>query len=67
MDGYFVLPDALQGKCDLILKITAENGARNVRIFDSVIKHLDGLGSNLDLLIEFEEEKFVLFFYLREQ
>lgn len=49
-----MLYDVLQEKRDLILKIAAKHGIRNVQIFGSVARLEDGAMSDLDLLVDFE-------------
>jgi predicted nucleotidyltransferase len=46
--------DSLISKREQILAITARYGARNVRVFGSVVRGEDGPESDVDLLVEFE-------------
>lgn len=50
-----MLYDVLQDKRNVILKIAAEQGIQNVRVFGSVARFEDGEPSDLDLLVDFEE------------
>ena len=51
------LSDLLQLKRDEILKIAAEHGASNVRVFGSVARGEAGPNSDLDLLVEFDLDR----------
>lgn len=51
------LNDLLQIKRDDILKIAAEHGASNVRVFGSVARGEAGPSSDLDLLVEFDLDR----------
>ena len=44
--------EALSAGRERILGIAAARGARNLRVFGSVVKGLDGEGSDLDLLVD---------------
>lgn len=44
--------EALAAHRNRILEIAAARGARNVRVFGSVVKGLDKEGSDLDLLVD---------------
>jgi uncharacterized protein len=46
--------DTLISKREQILAIAARHGARNVRVFGSVVRREDGPESDVDLLVEFE-------------
>ena len=46
--------DSLVSKREQILAIAARYGARNVRVFGSVVRGEDGPESDVDLLVEFE-------------
>jgi predicted nucleotidyltransferase len=43
-----------------ILRIAARHGARNVRVFGSVARGEDGSDSDVDLLVEMEDERSLL-------
>ena len=45
----------LREKREEILRIAAEHGARNVRVFGSVVRGESGPGSDVDFLVEFEQ------------
>jgi predicted nucleotidyltransferase len=44
--------EALAAGRDRVLQIAAARGARNLRVFGSVLRHLDREGSDLDLLVD---------------
>lgn len=44
--------EALAAGRDRVLQIAAARGARNLRVFGSVLKRLDREGSDLDLLVD---------------
>ncbi len=46
--------EVLKSRRDEILRIAAGHGARNVRVFGSVVRQQAGPQSDLDLLVEFE-------------
>lgn len=50
----------LQGKRHEILRIAATYGARNVRLFGSVARGEDHVGSDLDLLVDMESGRSLL-------
>lgn len=50
----------LRGKCREILRIAAQHGARNVRVFGSRARGEAGPHSDLDLLVEFEPGRSLL-------
>ena len=52
--------ELLQSKRADILRIAAQHGARNVRIFGSVARGDEGPSSDVDFLVEFEEGRSVL-------
>ena len=52
--------ELLQTKRADILRIAAQHGARNVRIFGSVARGDEGPSSDVDFLVEFEEGRSVL-------
>jgi predicted nucleotidyltransferase len=52
--------DVLQAKRADILRIAAQHGARNVRVFGSAARGDEGPSSDVDFLIEFEEGRSVL-------
>lgn len=43
-----------------ILRLAAEHGARNVRVFGSVVRGESGEGSDVDVLVELGEERSLL-------
>jgi predicted nucleotidyltransferase len=45
---------------DEILRIAAQHGARNVRVFGSVARDEDQADSDVDLLVEMEEDRSLL-------
>ena len=45
---------------DEILRIAARHGARNVRVFGSVARGDDRAGSDVDLLVEMEDDRSLL-------
>jgi uncharacterized protein len=45
---------------DEILRIAAQHGARNVRVFGSVARGDDGADSDVDLLVEMEDDRSLL-------
>jgi len=47
----------IKGKRELILEIAARHGASNVRVFGSVARGEDTSRSDLDLLVDMEEER----------
>ncbi|MHA6252293.1 nucleotidyltransferase family protein [Oceanobacillus sp. CAU 1775] len=52
-----MIHDLLQEKRENILKTAGNHGIKNVRIFGSVSRREDGPESDLDLLVEFEENR----------
>lgn len=50
----------LQEKREEILRIAAEHGAHNVRVFGSAARRDAGEGSDIDLLVEFEPGRTLL-------
>jgi hypothetical protein len=52
--------EILQAKRADILRIAAQYGARNVRVFGSAARGEEGPSSDVDFLIEFEEGRSVL-------
>lgn len=54
------LDQLLQEKREEILRITAEHGAHNVRVFGSAARRDAGEGSDIDLLVEFEPGRTLL-------
>jgi predicted nucleotidyltransferase len=50
----------LQSKRQDILRIAADHGARNVRLFGSVARGDDHAGSDLDLLVDMESGRSLL-------
>ena len=50
----------LEAKRDEILKIAAQHGARNLRVFGSLATGKAGPRSDLDLLVEFEPGRSLL-------
>jgi predicted nucleotidyltransferase len=54
------LDQLLQEKREEILRIAAEHGARNVRVFGSAARRDAGEGSDIDLLVEFEPGRTLL-------
>ena len=54
------LDQLLQEKREDILRIAAEHGARNVRVFGSAARRDAGEGSDIDLLVEFEPGRTLL-------
>lgn len=49
--------DILQENRNLILKAADDHGVQNVRVFGSVARHEDESTSDLDLLVDFEENR----------
>ncbi|MGP4071195.1 nucleotidyltransferase family protein [Piscibacillus sp. B03] len=49
--------DILQENRNLILKSADDHGVQNVRVFGSVARHEDESMSDLDLLVDFEENR----------
>lgn len=54
------LSTLLREKRDEILRIAAKHGARNIRVFGSVVRGEDGPESDLDLLVHFDEGRSLL-------
>ena len=54
------LEELLREKRDEILRICAKHGARNVRVFGSVVRGEAGEDSDVDLLVEFEPGRSLL-------
>ncbi len=54
------LDQLLQEKREEILRIAAEHGARNVRVFGSAARRDAGEGSDIDLLVEFDPGRTLL-------
>ena len=50
----------LKEKRDEILRIAAKHGARNVRVFGSLVRGEAGAQSDIDLLVEFEPGRSLL-------
>ena len=50
----------LTGKREEILRIAAQHGARNVRVFGSVARGEEGPDSDVDLLVEFDADRSLL-------
>lgn len=50
----------LQDKRQQILRIAAEHGARNLRVFGSVARRDDHADSDLDLLVDMESDRSLL-------
>jgi predicted nucleotidyltransferase len=48
---------AMRGKREAILEIAAQYGARNVRVFGSVARGEDTAKSDLDLLVDLDEDR----------
>ncbi len=54
------LEELLKEKRDEILRIAAKHGARNVRVFGSLVRGEAGAQSDIDLLVEFEPGRSLL-------
>ena len=54
------LEQLLKDKRDAILRIAAQRGAYNVRVFGSTARGEDREGSDIDLLVEFEPGRSLL-------
>ena len=54
------LEGLLKEKREEILRIAAHHGARNVRVFGSVVRGETGAQSDIDLLVEFEPDRSLL-------
>ena len=54
------LEDLLKEKREAILRICANHGARNVRVFGSVARGEADAQSDIDLIVEFEPERSLL-------
>jgi len=54
------LEELLREKRDEILRICAKHGARNVRVFGSVVRGEAGEDSDVDFLVEFEPGRSLL-------
>ena len=52
--------DELKNRRDEILWIAARYGARNVRIFGSVVRGETGPGSDIDVLVDLEPDRSLL-------
>jgi predicted nucleotidyltransferase len=52
--------DDIRAKRDAILEIARRHGARNVRLFGSVVRGEDRPDSDLDVLVEFEPGRSLL-------
>lgn len=52
--------ELLKEKRDEILRIAAKHGARNVRIFGSMVRGEAGKESDVDFLVEFEPDRSLL-------
>ncbi|MDR1990300.1 MAG: nucleotidyltransferase family protein [Acidobacteriaceae bacterium] len=52
---------------DEILRIAAQHGARNIRVFGSVARGEDRANSDVDLLVEMEDERSLLDLVALEQ
>lgn len=55
-----MLKQLLEVRREEILRIAARYGARNVRVFGSAARGDDGPDSDVDLLVEFEQEHSLL-------
>ncbi len=51
------LKPALKNKREEILRIAAQHGAKNIRVFGSVARDKAKEGSDIDLLVEFEHDR----------
>ena len=51
---------AIEKNREEILRIAARYGARNVRVFGSVAQGEDGFNSDVDLLVEMEDDRSLL-------
>jgi len=54
------IKDLLQKKRDEILRIAAKHGARNVRVFGSIVRGEADEESDIDLLVEMEPDRSLL-------
>jgi len=52
--------DVLKSKREGILKLAAEHGARNIRVFGSAARGQAGAKSDVDLLVEMEADRSLL-------
>jgi predicted nucleotidyltransferase len=50
----------IRGRRDEILRLAAEHGARNVRVFGSVVRGESGEDSDVDVLVELDEDRSLL-------
>jgi predicted nucleotidyltransferase len=50
----------IEGKRDEILRIAARHGARNVRVFGSVARGQDRPDSDIDLLVDMDDDRSLL-------
>lgn len=50
----------IDGDRDEILRIAAQHGARNVRVFGSIARGEDRADSDVDLLVEMEDDRSLL-------
>jgi predicted nucleotidyltransferase len=51
------LLDLLRAKRDIILELAARHGARNIRVFGSVARGEAGPDSDVDLLVDLDEDR----------
>jgi predicted nucleotidyltransferase len=51
---------SIEERRDEILRIAARHGARNVRVFGSVVRGEDRAGSDVDLLVEMADDRSLL-------
>ena len=59
-DSVLGIKDLLISKREDILRIAASHGARNVRVFGSVVRGEAGENSDIDLLVELEQGRSLL-------
>ncbi len=51
------IQELLKAKRDAIIELATRHGARNVRVFGSVARGEAGPGSDIDLLVEMDEDR----------
>ena len=49
--------EELRRRREEILRVAARHGASNIRVFGSVVRGEQGLGSDLDLIVDMDEDR----------